>query len=684
MIRIFLFLTLPLFFLYAEMERIKVFGSNGDMKDDKIVIYNSFLIKKGIFLSAKTIIYDKEMETITAKGDVYLNYQGDNNFILSNYVFIDLKSKIVASRPFFLFSFNDNSWVSANYAENKNDTLYFAKNGIASTCEVNNPDWKIVASSVSYDKKRKWLSLNNPVLYLKDIPILYLPYLGYSLDKTRSSGFLKPLFGFSANEGFLFTLPYYQTLGAIADLELDPTIRTKRGNGLYSTFRFVNSATGRGEFKIGEFKDYKRYSEKYDLANSSHRGWSFLYQNRGIISKNDKLYIDLKNANDVDYFYLDAYNYTFNTSYLSSKVLTSTINYINSKDNDFVGIYGKYFKDTSKLSNADTMQLLPQLNYHKFNSVIGDSKDFLYSLDMNIYNYTREKGTKEFKKSILFPITYEDSFFDDYMKLGVTEQFNYSQVESSDGNVSETLSLDTFLKLYSNLSRIYPNFIHNIVPSVTFGMNNFTNKKGPYNPYIDKVELKKSISFKLYQYLLSDYWNLFHEVSAVYYIDNEEQNSEFSALRNSLTFNYGDYYLKENNKFSLKENKVDYNSLTMGYLDSIKFLQFSHIFQRKTDFYSSSKSFDIKGSYKFDKIHKMFGEFNYDLFLNMEKFYSVGISMSKKCWNYSISYKKETIPLLTNGGISSIIQKTIYFEIELIPLGGISQQYQFKPEEKGN
>ena len=85
MIRIFLFLTLPLFFLYAEMERIKVFGSNGDMKDDKIVIYNSFLIKKGIFLSAKTIIYDKEMETITAKGDVYLNYQGDNNFILSNY-----------------------------------------------------------------------------------------------------------------------------------------------------------------------------------------------------------------------------------------------------------------------------------------------------------------------------------------------------------------------------------------------------------------------------------------------------------------------------------------------------------------------------------------------------------------------------------------------------------------------
>ena len=89
----------------------------------------------------------------------------------------------------------------------------------------------------------------------KDIPIFYLPYLGFSLNKTRSSGFLRPQFGFSANEGFLFTQPYYQTLGLSADLEIDPTIRTKRGKGIYSTFRFVHSPTSKGEFKIGEFRD---------------------------------------------------------------------------------------------------------------------------------------------------------------------------------------------------------------------------------------------------------------------------------------------------------------------------------------------------------------------------------------------------------------------------------------------
>ena len=113
-----------------------------------------------------------------------------------------------------------------------------------------------------YNKDTKWIDMNNPVLYLKDIPIFYLPYLGFSLNKTRSSGFLKPLFGFSENEGFLFTQPYYQTLGLSADLEIDPTIRTKRGKGIYSTFRFVHSPTSKGEFKIGEFRDLEEIPPK--------------------------------------------------------------------------------------------------------------------------------------------------------------------------------------------------------------------------------------------------------------------------------------------------------------------------------------------------------------------------------------------------------------------------------------
>ena len=65
----------------------------------------------------------------------------------------------------------------------------------------------------------------------------------------------------------------------------------------------------------------------------------------------------------------------------------------------------------------------------------------------------------------------------------------------------------------------------------------------------------------------------------------------------------------------------------------------------------------------------------------MQKYWLLGISMSKQCWNYSVSFKREITPTLTTNGVSGIIRKTIYFEVEFIPLGGIFQQYQLKTEK---
>jgi LPS-assembly protein len=211
-------------------------------------------------------------------------------------------------------------------------------------------------------------------------------------------------------------------------------------------------------------------------------------------------------------------------------------------------------------------------------------------------------------------------------------------------------------------------------------MNNYSYVRGK-NEYMGVTNLKKSISFKLSQYLIASNWKIDHEISEVYYIDDNNQTSNYSDLQNDLSIKYFDYYLKDVNKFSIDDNKINYNSVTIGYNDSIKKLEFSHIYQREYDSYSKSESVDVKGYYKFDNIHKLFGEYNYDLALDMQKYYILGINMQKKCWHYSISYKKETVPLLTNNGISSIIQKTIYFEIELIPLGGFKQQYQFKTKK---
>jgi len=668
-----LFLILSFIFVFAE--NIEVFGVKLETKNNKVIVYNGILIKDDMLLSADKIEYDKTLNLVKAYGNIYINYD-EYDYILANKVVVDLKTNGISATPFFLFNFKDNSWINSIEVKNKGD-WYYGSDSIASTCEITNPDWRIESTSIDYNKQTKWIDLYNPTLYIHEVPVLYLPYLGFSLNKTRSSGFLTPLIGYSANEGLLLTFPYYQTLGRAADLEVDPTIRTERGKGVYSTFRFVHSPTSKGEFKIGSFKDNTSYMREYDLANQVHTGWSFLYTNNKILTDTDKLYIDLKHANDTEYFYLDAYNYRFKT--IHNKVLASKINYYTQKDYDYLGIYGTYFKDTSKISNEDTMQILPQINYHRFNDNFYDN--FSYSIDANIYNYTREKGYKAIKKSILLPFNYNISFFDDYLKFGITEQLNVTEVDMSDRNVSKLVRLDTFFKVYSNLSKRYQDFMHHISTSITFGMDNYFNYNEVESNYIDTSLMKKSISFKLYQYLISSNWQIDHKLSEVYYLDTDDIESKYSSLLNYISVKYYQYYLKDSNKYSIEDKKIDYNSITIGYNDNEKKLQGSFIYQRELRNLSEAKSYSIDAYWKFDRVHKLFGSYNYDLVLDMTKYYVIGVSMKKKCWNYSISYKKETLPLLTNDGISSIIQKTIYFQIELIPLGGVDQQYQFNNQK---
>ena len=668
MTKIIIFLF-SIIFLFAE--NIEVFGVKSKIKDNKVIVYNGLLIKDGMLVSADKIEYDKILNIIKANGNIYINYD-KYDYILANKVIIDLKTNGISAEPFFLFNFKDNSWIRSDEVKNRGE-WYHGKYSIASTCEITNPDWKIVSSSINYNKQTKWIDLYNPTLYIYKVPVLYLPYLGFSLNKSRSSGFLTPLVGYSANEGLLLTTPYYHTLGISADLEIEPTIRTKRGKGIYSTFRFVHSPTSYGEFKIGSFKDNESYQTKYDLANQTHTGWSFLYTNNSLLRNNDKLYINLKNANDTEYFYLDAYNYEFKT--VNTKILTSKINYYTYKDYNYLGIYSTYFKDTSKISNEDTMQILPQINYHRFNDNFYGN--FSYSIDANIYNYTRKKGYKAIKKSIVIPLNYNISFFDDYLKFAITEQLNTTQVDISDNHTAKLTRLDTFLKVYSNLSKKYPNFIHHIATSLTFGMDNYFNYNNVETDYIDTSLMKKSISLKLYQYLISSNWQIDHKLSEVYYLDDDNVNSKYSALLNDISIRYYSYYLRDSNKYSIDDEKVNYNSITLGYQDSRKKLEGSFIYQRELSNISKSKSYALNGYWKYDGLHKLFASYNYDLVLDMTKYYLIGVSMKKKCWNYSISYKKETLPLLTNDGISSIIQKTIYFQIELVPLGGVEQQYKF-------
>src|SRR5690606_7863431 len=78
-----------------------------------------------------------------------------------------------------------------------------------SGCPCPDPSWYIESPQVDLHFDDNEGIARHGVLYFKDVPILYSPWLSFPIKKERKSGFLLPTYGTSSSGGFELTLPYY-------------------------------------------------------------------------------------------------------------------------------------------------------------------------------------------------------------------------------------------------------------------------------------------------------------------------------------------------------------------------------------------------------------------------------------------------------------------------------------------
>ena len=339
---------------------------------------------------ADSIHYNPKSTDLELSGNVDILMQGKVISKVNQTVF-NLRSKKFKGENFFAYDSDSQMWFNTKNTEGKENIFLLNKTTISS-CERYDPDWKITFTKGIYNKEKEYISIYNPTFYAGDIPILYLPWFGFTTNKHRKSGFLKPIIGFESSDKFFFVLPYYVANEASWDLEMDPQIRLNRGIGLYSTLRFVDSNHSKGKLNLGYFNESREYFTKNNLKNRKHFGIELEYKNHALLTQfltnkryHDGLMLDLTYLNDIDYINLD-----HKKGWATSKLVTSRANYVFHGDYDFLGVYAKYFIDTEKTSNADTLQTLPSVQYHRFSQNL-KIPNLLYSLDYKFKNKFRSK-----------------------------------------------------------------------------------------------------------------------------------------------------------------------------------------------------------------------------------------------------------------------------------------------------
>lgn len=153
------------------------------------------------------------------------------------------------------------------------DTI-IADNADVTACEEEVPKWSFHSRRVKIKTGDK-VRMVSPVMRVKKIPIMYLPYASVSIkQRDRASGFLTPTLGGSGAKGFRISEAYFQTLGRSADATLRADLYSRRGIGFGAELR--TRANSRSFLNAGFYAVKDRIlGPKEDAQHPNQGGSSF-------------------------------------------------------------------------------------------------------------------------------------------------------------------------------------------------------------------------------------------------------------------------------------------------------------------------------------------------------------------------------------------------------------------------
>lgn len=127
------------------------------------------------------------------------------------------------------------------------------------TCPPINPAWQVRASHIVLDKNTGRGYATNARLLVRNVPIFYIPYINFSIDRQRKTGFLWPVLGVSGKWGPYFLAPFYWNMAPNYDMTITPGLLTKRGVQFSDRFRYL-TPTSQGLINFSVLPDDRYFS----------------------------------------------------------------------------------------------------------------------------------------------------------------------------------------------------------------------------------------------------------------------------------------------------------------------------------------------------------------------------------------------------------------------------------------
>jgi LPS-assembly protein len=343
--------------------------------------------------------------------------------------------------------------------EKLGDQTYRVKDGTFTTCDGTPPSWKFAARRFDVTLEG-YARAKHVVFYLRDIPVLYTPYLLYPVKTERQSGFLTPRYGYSQKRGTELSLAYYQVIDRHLDATFYLDYLADLGVGKGLEYRYILGEDNEGVAKAYHVTGLKDADNRY----------AFDWLHHGTLPGSVRLAADVEYVSSRDYF--DDFGEVageYNKDKAQS-VVTASRNW------GKLNLTGqlKYTKDLEQ-NNESTLQRLPEINLAAIRRRLGETP-FYTALDSSYTYFWRQEGLKGQRltaRPALSAVFWPWPLLEIQPELGFRQRLYWT---SSDGPGFEREGLFDFsTRLSSRFSRVFlpdrkvvKKIRHSIEPEITY------------------------------------------------------------------------------------------------------------------------------------------------------------------------------------------------------------------------
>ena len=193
-------------------------------------------------LLADTVTYNQRTDTVTASGNVSIT-QPTGDIAFADYMELhdNFRDGFIKDVRLLLF---DGSRLAGNTGRRVGGVRTEVRRAVFSPCQLCAADptappvWQIKAEDAVDDKDLQIVEYHDAIMEIAGIPVMYSPYFSHPDPSVkRASGFLPPVFGHDASNGYRFGMPYYWVISPDKDATFKPIFTTDGGTVLDGQYR---------------------------------------------------------------------------------------------------------------------------------------------------------------------------------------------------------------------------------------------------------------------------------------------------------------------------------------------------------------------------------------------------------------------------------------------------------------